>query len=435
MSELTYNGVSLPYPLTTQFTQEAVDDDAPGGLPTDWISLKFDITVQTIINASYLEMLAPGLVGRTTNPADIMQRLRTNLMTKRKALSFKFNGKELIPKVQLGNKGTVDARNGPSPQSCTFMELTDTTFLMTYRIVAYYWEANLFQTTAAGNLAIVNLPSATVLFNRWTETVEFDNCQMATRTREGKFMIRSDNSQGRIADEMREQMAVTSIPPGFLRASSRYTVSPDGLAIAYTIIDKEAYKMPPPPAFEAEGEYTESCGKLGAIRHAEMRVKLKGDNSLRSGVDKQPQLILACFAVIFQKLKMRGAGVLLERGQTSPNGTLESFSMRVWLYENIVECNARVMFRFNKSLLFGGPHPIGAITTTPLSTDIKQYTPAYRGRGHSNILLQAASYYDPTIGGILGPGKENNISLDVHVGNQDQQMPGKAPGQAGKDGG
>ncbi len=433
MSLLIYNGVSLPYPLTTQFTQEAVRDDSPGGIPTDWICTKFDITVQTIINADYILSLAPDIAGTTSNPVDIMKVIRSRLLAQRKVLSFTMNGRELIPAILPGNKGGVDVRNGPQPQSCTIMELTNTSFLMTYRIVAHYWENNKV-TTTNDVLTVTNRTTSPILFNRWTETVDMDSCQMSTRTREGKFMIRSDNSQGRIADEMRNQMAVVSLPEGFLRASSRYTVSTDGLAIAYTVVDKEVFKMPPQPAFEAEGEYTESCNKAGAIRYADVRVKLKGDNSNKATRGRQDELVVAVFSIVTIKLRSRGAGILLEKNQKEPNGLIESFSIRTWMYENIVECSARVMFKFNGVLLFNAPGVRSNVTFTPLS-DFVDYSPLYQARGTANLLLQAAAYYDPNLQtSSLRPAATTLVDGPVLDGDIKIQMPGVQPGKAGKDG-
>lgn len=128
MSVLSYNGVYLPYSFTTGFRQEAVYDDMSG---TDWILTRFDIQIQCVVNADYATQLAPELVGiQTRSAADVMNIIRSRLLKPRKRLSFKFNGVELIPQPQegIGSPGDVDARNGPQPQSCILIELTNTAF-------------------------------------------------------------------------------------------------------------------------------------------------------------------------------------------------------------------------------------------------------------------------------------------------------------------
>lgn len=433
MPTLVYNNVALPYPLSSQFTQEAVYDDTPGGSPTDWTCMKFDIGVQCLINSSYLALLAPDLIVNgqptTNNAADIMSVIRSRLMQPRKSLSMKFNSRELLPRKLPTNTGFVDARNGPMPQSCVITQMHNTTFLLTYRIVAHYWENN--KVTPGGNPLIVNRPTSIVLSNRWTESVEMNECMMSTRTREGKFMIRSDNAQGQIADEVRSQMAVVSIPEGFLRTSHRYSQSSDGLSLSYTLVDKEVFKMPPEPAFDAEGDYSESCNRLGVVRYADCRVILKGAKTTA-----QDQLVLAAIAVAVSKLKINGAGIIPAAGETKANGILDSFNVRAWLYENKVECAIRAQFRRNKRTLFGTPGTRANFVATPLSDDVT-VTPPYRDRGSANLLLQAAAYYDPNIfnNKLVNAPITSEQNLRTTIGDrQVQTQGGKIPGRAGADG-
>jgi hypothetical protein len=55
MSLVTYNGVVLPYPMHSQFSQEAVKDESG----TDWMYLKFDIAVQCVVSSDYMRLLCP----------------------------------------------------------------------------------------------------------------------------------------------------------------------------------------------------------------------------------------------------------------------------------------------------------------------------------------------------------------------------------------
>lgn len=404
MSVITYNGISLPYASCTNFGQEAVY----GVHNTDWHLTKFDITVQCFVNTNYLSLLAPDMVVNgipiTTNPVDIMRVIRSRLLHPRKTLSFKINQSELIPQAQPGNPGTVDSENGPKPQSCNIIELTGTMFLIHYRITANYWENN----TVVKNAApfVTNQIGNDVLYNRWTETVDIDNCQYSTKTREGKYIIRSDNKSGLIADSYRYAMAVVGVDSGFLRKSAQYTVSPDGLSLSYTITDKEVFKYPPKPAFEASGNYYETApNKGGSVRYGEVRLTLKGDK-----LTPQAALLKSALTIALAKLLVNNAKVNLIEGTT----------INVDMYENIVQVQMKCFLNIDKGRVAGqaafnrpallltpgsDPPTNPNVNAQKLGIGIQPtyYTRGTAGAGAGGIglLLKAAAYYDPSLVGTV----------------------------------
>lgn len=389
MSLISYNGVTLPYPHLTRFDQEALWEDSA----TDFYLSRFNISCQCVINANYLPLLAPTLVKAdgslvTTNPADIQNVIYQKLMTPRSTLSITMNGVDLIP-TSLGG-GTPDAKSGPQPQRCVFTTLTNTSFIMTWDCIAHYWVNN--KQANANSATVTNQVGNQALYNRWTEVQEIDNCNYSTYTRSGKFMIRSDNPEGNIADELRNQMAIVGVRPSFLRKSSRYGVDKSGLAIEYTVVDKEVFKKPPTPAFEAKGRYTETIGAdFGAKHHLLATVKLKGDNNT-----DQMSLIEAAIKVVSAKLALRlgGGGITL----------VEQAILNFELYDNEVEFTAGGWLACDvkrKNGITGflrGPQN----TKTPFSEPT--YQPGYLSRGTSNILLHAAAYYDPSLAGVQVDG-------------------------------
>ena len=407
MSVVTYNNVSLPYCFITNLRQEVVYDDEGG---VDWFCTKFDVEVQSVLNSNYLSLIAPSLVGTTTNPVDIMNVIRSSLLKPRRSLSITFNGVQLIP-AQTAGSGLVDVRNGPKPQSCIITQLTNTTFLVTYRIVAHYWENN---NLTGSSPAVSNQSGNNVLYNRWTETVDIDKQNYTRRTREGKFVIRSDNASGVIADQLRNQMAVVGVPQGFLRESASYTVSPDGLAIQYRIVDKEQFKMPPSPAFEPNGEYIETSTYKGVHRYAECRVALKGDK-----VTNQSDLIEKAVQVASSKLAIANS----DAPGTTDIALLERAVVRVNMYDNEVECVMRAMLKpaggSSGSEMTGDGRKDGVwgfrydgMAITPFSEQ-PIAPPNYLNRGTASLLLQAAAYWDPSLGGTqLDPvGGQNTTGL------------------------
>ena len=399
MSVFTYNGITLPYANVTRFEQSALYDEVG---QTDHFLTKFEIQLNAVINADYMALLSPALIGPagnaiTDNAADIMNVIRAELMEPRRRLSYRFNETELIPLIDTndpGGRGTVDSANGPMPQSCLITQLTTKTFLVSYHIIAHYWENN----TSLGFARpyVINNTGNNVLFNRWSESVEIDNCNYTTRTREGKYRIRSDNRDGIIADQMRSRMAVVGVPVGFNRASSKYTVSPDGLSIAYTVVDKEVFKNPPLPAFEAKGEYWETATRFDAKRYADVRVELKGSKTV-----DQAELLETAVFVCAAKLDINGAPLGGGEGP-QPEGRqpaiLESAEVRVNMYENIVSCHMRALLNVQTNRKGGAAFLKSAIAFTPFSDP--QGTapePDYFDRGTANLLLQAAKYYDPSL--------------------------------------
>ncbi len=442
MSILSYNGVTLPYAYTTSFTQEAVGDASN----TDWMITRFDISVQSIINFSYINMLAADAVGvaNANNPAAIMRLIYSRLMKRRKTLSFTINGYQVVPQAQTGNLGTVDARNGPIPQSCSVKQMGNTSFMVDYHIVAHYWENNPGLASAAiGPNGGVNNPGNNILSNRWGESQGINSRNFSTKSRSGTYTIRSDNQAGKIVDQFRSSMAQLSVPAGFLRTGANYSVSEDGLSLSYQITDTEVYKLPPWPALEAEGYYTESLASNGGKRFGEVNLTLRAGkgNGLGAvagvafaalGAGDQAKLVNVAVAIAYQKLALGGK-----------IGKIDHSAIRVNMYDNEVNVSVRGMFNVRSNPLQssapgaaiglgnsvinalglrggGGAVSLAAakvnegLSSMFMNWSNMVFTPGsdpiannanfqipnplnYPVNGSAAILLQAAAYYDPSI--------------------------------------
>ena len=77
-------------------------------------------------------------------------------------------------------------------------------------------------------------------------------------------------------------------------------------------------------------------------------------------------------------------------------------------------------------------------TYTPINDTEEEYVPPMMDRGSAGLLLQAASYFDPSVAAVLGPPTaalpnidEQNRLTEYGAG-AEQMVPGKQPGQAGK---
>lgn len=410
MASVSYNGVVFPFVLHQFYTQTAEMD--PSG--TDWWAMKLDMTVQSIFTADVLPLMFPDLVGKTDNAADIMMVVRSKLMKPRRVFSVTCNGVELIPTTAPDGPGNVDAQNGPRPQFCNITQMNDTSFLVTWRVEATYWENNRLELN--GNPKVLNQPGNPVLYNRWSESQDMDQLMNTRWTRQGRFVIRSDNSAGSIVDKFRAQFAVVSCPPGFLRESSNYKVDPSGLALEYSQVDVQQFKMPPAPAYKASGDYTEETMRNGGQRWGTVYLRLEASNK-----DSQVELMLNAVAIAMAKL--RAGGVQGANGRNpdqaappsvGPNkiGILDYLYVKTGMYENWVEVRARARMKPSRSIVkVGGKDGMdpakvwqynpGSYVFTPGSDGVNrqmQYiVRGTAGNPDNRILLQAAAYYDPSL--------------------------------------
>lgn len=293
MSIVTYNGITLPYPLHSDFRMETIYDDSG----TDRVYTKIDATVQCIINQAYFSQISSAIdPAFGANIAQATKWIRYQLLQPRKGFSVKVGGQELLPARQSKNQGdrTVDAKNGPQPQSCVLTKLSDNTFLMTFKIIAHYGEAYANVESAINGTGKDGNP---IINCRWSETQEIDQEGYSKRTRDGTMILRSDNAERQTIDIFREQFAVVGIPIGFVRKVASYTVDKSGLGMSFHLEDQEVYLMPPFPAYTARGWYHETTSRMGANRFGECQVELTG-----SKTSDKALLLEVAYIIVSKKL-------------------------------------------------------------------------------------------------------------------------------------
>lgn len=404
MAEVMYDGIVLPYCKTTEYSQNVVYENE-----TDWVREDITLTVESYFTQNYIQLLFPRLIGINSTAADIMAVIRSRLLRPRRAFSVKCAGVEIIPTVSTST-GTVDVANGPMPQYCNVIQMNDANFIVVWSVKASYWENNALNLT--GNPKARNRRGNPVLSCRWSESQSIDNCLYTTRTRTGRFTIRSDNAQGQIVDRFRDRFAIVAVPPGWLRQSADYKVDPSGLALEFTLIDKQQYKMPPRPAYEASGSYTEETLSNGAKRFGNVSVTLKG-----AATTDQGELILAALSIASAKLQTNGAKMsqIGAGGQNDPGriGIMNYCNLTVDMYQNIVSVRMRAMMLPSRFFAKPADNPdrskiwsidIGSMAFTPFTDarKIETLSPRWIMRGsagnpENRVLLQAAAYYDPSL--------------------------------------
>lgn len=445
MSIITYNGITLPYPLATQFEQKAVYDDSG----TDLMYTKIDIHVECVINSSYMAQIYPAYNDANVpdNAAAIVAFIRSQLLKPRKSLSFKCGSHELLPRRLEGNAGYADAKNGPRPQSCNIIRLNNVTFLVRYHIEAHYWENNELN---RDTWDVTNRPGSPAISHRWEEGVSMDNCMVTTKTRKGMIVLRSDNPQGFLIDDLRQSMATLAVAPGYLRKSSEYRGTPDGLKLQYTLTDEEYFKLPPAPAYFADGYYKETTSYGGATRLGECYVQLRGTND--QAITAQNELARIAIVIVGAKLRLNG-GISVPRKGFS---LLRGAELKVNMWRNEVSFQATMLLTGKRQRVTGiplGPNAIGegiaegGFVFVPLvdqtNAQVMGVTlpvnepPTYYTHGTAGHLLTIAKYYDPSLN--LADTQLTGEPLAVQgitPGDEARgnQLPrGLVPGQAGRE--
>lgn len=396
---ISYNGVTLPYAATSRFDKTAVPDPSN----TDLTLMQYAIEVVVTLNYRYMAAVigdgddADGM--QFQNAAACQVRIHDLLMERRKRLSVKFNNFEYIPDTGSA-RSPVDALNGPVPQYCRMIDMGNETFILQYGIVAHYYDI-----VGVDPESLETLPGRSpVVYNRWKETVDIDEIGASVKTREGSFRIRSDPRSPITPDELRGDMAVLSIPDGFLRKSSKFSVSEDGLTLTYSITDQEYWKLPPTPAYVADGYYRETAlGPAGAVKHAQCRTFLRGTN-----YNDQTLLLEKALSVCLSKLALVGAP--LKKGGSNA-AILISAVMEVKHYRNEVDVVITAMIPVGNKRFGKVPDPkmrlaglTQLMTQVPFSESLPGVpggdppAPPQRTYGEASLLLTAASYFDPAAG-------------------------------------
>lgn len=419
---VTYDGINLPYSLCSKLNQEAVPDPSN----TDLSVTRFDVEIVATVNWDYIQAIVPNdaRVDSATprNAAMVIAYVRARLLARRKRLRIRFNGFDLIPAL-----GAVDSANGPQPLFCEITPVSSNvdndTFVFRYGIVAHYVELDDPTNPVPRNR---NTPSP-VVYHRWKESVDIDDCNFTARTREGSFKIRSDPANPTTPDDLRSSLAVMSIPEGFLRKQRSFWQDEGGLTLHYRITDQEYWKQPPTPAFVADGYYRETGMRPGLVTSiCEVRTMLKGDNETR-----QSDLIRRALTIATSKLYIVGAPVQITRDKDR-QAVLSRCVVEVQHYRNAVDVVMTAIMNANKSRVGGVASLNRAMTFVPYSDGVNVVVPRYLDYGTAGIILQAAAYYDPAIGNaVLQAGNPFIADADVRVtpvGNQRVINAGTVPG-------
>jgi hypothetical protein len=315
----SYNGISIPYPKTNDISDESVYDSS------DYLYTKWTFRVGGVIFSN-----SPASSGGEQPPATLA-RIEHYLEQPRKRLTYVINGTTVLDVAgDASVTGTGDCQNGPFPEVLSVVRVDGG---------AAIWVE--FKVTTQQYLS-----------NRWKETVNIDDECRTTRNRAGRIILRSDFNA---APDSFRGLCTPPIPTGFIRESSQYEITEDGLRIQYQFVDKEVYTLPSRGTFKSAATYKETCTN-GATRHAEVNASVTGD--FRSN---RKQLLAIAISIAMQRLDRSGIA-RSQNGRWLATGVFQEN-----LYEPKVEVSIRAMLKPGKAPA-DGAGKIGTLTRLPTNT-------------------------------------------------------------------
>src|ERR1700722_7370146 len=225
------------------------------------------------------------------NSSAALQFLKNSLQQPRRAF-FYAQGATVI--INIGNPlgPAIDAKLGPEPLPTVVHEVTSGQFRVETGVIVRLAEG-ITETDHAGNA----FPPNPVVSLRWSQTENFDEDWYSHLSTEGRLIVRSDLLQS--ADNFRP-LATPPILPDYQRMRSKYTLSPDGLELAFNFEDTEKDRLPPFPATSASGRFVVVISK-GGLRTGAVSIKLTG----QKGTSRRDLLVKAT-AMAYAKLRADG---------------------------------------------------------------------------------------------------------------------------------
>lgn len=221
------------------FVRTVAFEDEPEFDPsnTDRIHNKYRLTIQGVIagvaSPGLPAILPPGRQGETT--AEILRRIREDLMAPRQYLLYGQNGKTVIEVAD-----PPDAANGPFPVSFHTLLVSPGSITVEFTVEVRIADCSLGRSRGWSS-------------NRWTQTDSYDKLAYCTTKTQGVLIGRSDLNQQTV-DDFRG-LVTPQLRNGFQMERWSYTISPDGLRLAYEFEDVEYYLPPPLGALEWSGEF------------------------------------------------------------------------------------------------------------------------------------------------------------------------------------
>lgn len=261
---ITYNRQDLGYVLTQSIDQSPEYDDSG----TDMLYTRTRITVRAIMAANL-----PPAVG-SESAGDVLARVKHVLTLPRCPLTYKAGGATIFDiQPDGGSTGEItgaplDDEMGPKVIFCNVTPMGTASFLVNFSV-----EFRL------ADCALPDADAPAYLSNRWTEVVTIDERQLTVRRKTGVLILSSQDSNKPDDDDPDEyrDLVTPAVYPGFRRELAEYSLSPNGLRISYTFLDRELMASPPFNMIRLKGYQSEVTEQGGGKRIGDIYLRGEGE--------------------------------------------------------------------------------------------------------------------------------------------------------------
>lgn len=253
MSSLYYNGVDFGYVYSRSLQQSPVYD--PSG--TDQIYTRVVLTVESVIYAKAIfNAISQANEGNQEKSlGNVLLQIEQQLQVPRRKLRYVVDGVEVL------SPPVPDDDNGPKPLYARVTQLTEDSAriewsveVATSRGVDASWKGN---------------PVASL---RWSQTQDTDENGMNIITTSGRLVFRRSIQTVESIDELKGQIS-PPLPKNCIR-TGRWVMQANGLAIDFTLTDREQYRVPEEPFVKISGTCSRSV-QNGVTWWAEVNLRAR----------------------------------------------------------------------------------------------------------------------------------------------------------------
>lgn len=283
MNSLEYNGALLKNVLTHSFDQRVVRDPSETDAWYWEIALHVSTTIYDTTYAPSDHQHGVAIIGVDTGGvSDVGTReiaIRERLQKDRGILKYILNDT-----LTVYSDEQVDQDNGPKVSSLRISRLSPRLLHLDFEIKAAIG-------CQQSNFNIVG--------NRWQVIDDIDTNYRTTRTWNGRIRMGGRSPQsGKISPHQFRGLIVPPLAKGFKRGKMQFFGEPNGLELAYTVVDEEISGGAPPfPATKMSGMHTESVFIDATQSIGEFRLRLEAPKNVAKG-----DLISAAVAIGNQKM-------------------------------------------------------------------------------------------------------------------------------------
>jgi hypothetical protein len=265
--DVNYNGIFIKNVETVRFEESVEMDESR----TDILFHRFRMRFRGLVHSASPDINIGYSAGPGLGVASMVQ-LRTALMHHRGSFTFYQNSEVLLHANGIPGHQDQDVNNGPKPLDVSIVHFAGG------QVFRLEFEIEVCKVECGGPLNIqAGLPptmtaGTEILNHRWSVSDSMDGNHYTTRTWEGVMVVKSIT----VNRTTLRQVVVPPLLPGYRRNRQRFTKTPDGLRLTYTIEDQQLHAAPPFPATDWDGSYSESVDTVGKIAYGEFSVMLTG---------------------------------------------------------------------------------------------------------------------------------------------------------------